>query len=214
MGEKIDKKVSNYKEHEIFQEGHEGELQKAIRKYLFTEKDIKKLRAVTARRSVVDSPRCEEIIKNHPLRNYVLVGSFKHLQSALVKGQSTWPDGRDFKADDNLFEFVIKTDKPKLLKDPKFAGGNRFVFYFLKGLYDVLKESCPNCSDDVVECELCGGTKFVSGIDIANSKTGDASWARGMAIISAFDKNHDIELSTEEARTLMKHLREKDIHDL
>merc|ERR1711964_713814 len=254
---KINNKVLNYKEHDIFKAGGEEKLQVAIKKYLFTKKDIKKLRAVTTRRtktktvvassessssediaenkypalirqsttSNVNATRCEEIkavIKKHPLRNYLLVCSFTHLQTALVKARNTWPDGRDFKEDDNLFEFVIKTEKPKLPTDPEYEAGNRFVFYFLKGLYEVLKKPCPNRTkpqhnvmaryrNSVVNCELCGGTSFVSGIDIANSKTGDASWSRGMAVISAFDENHDTELGPEELGKLINHLRKKGI---
>merc|ERR1711964_500119 len=252
--------VLNFRKHDIFKANHEEELQDAIQEYLFTPKDVKKLRAVTARRTKVKTPvdcldhhssvsgdidskqlpefirqntinnvdpaRCEEIkavIKKHPLRNYLLVCSFKHLQKALVKAENTWPDGETiFKKDDNLLEFVIKTAKPKLPKDKAYEAGNRFVFYFLKGLYKVLRDPCPNrkksiymgelrLSDCLKKCELCHGTNLVSGIDIKNSKTGDASWARGMAIISAFDENHDTELNAEELRKLITDLRKKDV---
>jgi len=240
------KSLGRADQHEIFKEGHEADLKKAVKKYLFTPKDIKRLRAVTARRDKVrtaddsaseelfgnrlkltkvasiakvrnlirqhtanpdnvDSREIKAAIKKHPRRNYLLVGNFEHLSKALV-------DGGDFDPNvENIFAFVDRTDVPKIKSfKAEFDAGNRFCFYFVKCLYEVLKEDCPKCSTITqIECRECNGTNKVSGIDIANSKIGKASWARGMAISSAFDKNHDTELSrkefTEVFNTMRKH---------
>merc|ERR1711964_49791 len=220
-------------EHEIFQAGSEQNLLNAIRKYLFTEEDINKLKAVTSKRDVLVDPTealklrraqttnpnkvtresCAKINatnKAHPLRNYLLVCSFAHLRDALEKGG-------ELKPNENFFDFVAKTNKPKLACPSAYEAGNRFVFFFSKVLYEVLKDH-SNCNEhknldhamthheDTKDCKSC-----VSGIDTANSKMGDASWARGMAIISHFDENHDTELDGKELRRLIKQMRKNGI---
>merc|ERR1711964_135010 len=226
--EKIEINIGKPAEHDIFQAGSEQKLLNAIRKYLFTKEDIKRLKDVTEKRErcsmgllrkktqnpkTVTPKRCDEINatnRAHPLRNYLLVCSFAHLRDALEKGG-------ELKPNENFFDFVAKTNKPKLACPSAYEAGNRFVFFFSKVLYEVLKDH-SNCGEhknldhamthheDTKDCKSC-----VSGIDTANSKMGDASWARGMAIISHFDKNHDTELDGKELRRLIKQMRKNGI---
>jgi len=65
--------------------------------------------------------------------------------------------------------------------------GHRFVFFFLKRLYEV----------------------FGSNIDIEKTATGSGvSWSRGIAIAQAFDTNQDVEFNTEELKQLLSRMRE------
>merc|ERR1711964_660850 len=98
-------------------------------------------------------------------------------------------NGGEFKEGvDTFFGFIDKTDIPKLECSPEYKAGNRFAFYFSKVLYEKLKEPCPNMARNFYssmpnfrcQCGKCDANNQVSGIDTANTKVGECSWARGI----------------------------------
>jgi len=131
----------------------------------------------------------EKIRARQGKRNYLLACSFQHLEASLagVKEARTDPN-----SEYNFFTFIEGIDVPTFTEEakakyPKFIPSNRFMFFFAKKLYEVLKENI-DVSDTRIEKEI--------------------NWTRGIAIMQTFDKTNNTELNGEELRDLIQKMRE------
>jgi len=131
----------------------------------------------------------EKIRRRQGKRNYLLACSFQHLEAALagVKEARENPN-----IEYNFFDFIEGIDVPtftaKAKKDySEFIPSNRFMFFFAKKLYEVLKDNI-DITDTRIEKEI--------------------NWTRGIAIMQTFDKTNNTELNGEELRDLIQKMRE------